>query len=214
MNDILDAAIRKVPDFPKPGVLFYDITGILVDPKAFAYCIDRMTELYAGQPFDGIAAIESRGFIFAAPYAHRRGLPPSSLRRGFAIAPTRSEAPACRVAYLWATICLVTGRARSHPLRLRIWAAEPGGPCTCRSSGRCDVGGGVRQTPCPPHKLASAAHPPTGACRASCVRSFFSEPPCCNSPPREAARRQAAQRSRAPERTACLLPPPQRGMRY
>ena len=81
MNDILDAAIRKVPDFPKPGVLFYDITGILVDPKAFSYCIDRMTELYKGLPVDGIAAIESRGFIFAAPYAHKHGLPLILLRK-------------------------------------------------------------------------------------------------------------------------------------
>ena len=81
MSSILDAAIRKVPDFPKPGVLFYDITGILVDPKAFAYCIDQMTELYTGLPVDGVAAIESRGFIFAAPYAHRRGLPLILLRK-------------------------------------------------------------------------------------------------------------------------------------
>ncbi len=81
MNDILDAAIRKVPDFPKPGVLFYDITGILVNPKAFSYCIDRMTELYKGVPVDGVAAIESRGFIFAAPYAHKQGLPLILLRK-------------------------------------------------------------------------------------------------------------------------------------
>jgi len=78
---MLDAAIRKVPDFPKPGVLFYDITGILVDPKAFAYCIDRMTELYKGVPVDAVAAIESRGFIFAAPYAHKHGLPLILLRK-------------------------------------------------------------------------------------------------------------------------------------
>jgi len=81
VHDILDAAIRKVPDFPKPGVLFYDITGILVDPKAFSYCIDRMTELYAGMGIDGVAAIESRGFIFASPYAHRHGLPLILLRK-------------------------------------------------------------------------------------------------------------------------------------
>lgn len=81
MHDILDAAIRKVPDFPKPGVLFYDITGILVNPRAFAHCIDRMTELYADLPIDGVAAIESRGFIFASPYAHRRGLPLILLRK-------------------------------------------------------------------------------------------------------------------------------------
>ena len=80
-HEIIDQAIRKVPDFPKPGVLFYDITGILVNPKAFAYCIDRMEELYAGQQVDAVAAIESRGFIFAAPYAVRRGLPLILLRK-------------------------------------------------------------------------------------------------------------------------------------
>ena len=81
MHEIVEQAIRKVPDFPKPGVLFYDITGILVNPKAFAYCIDRMEELYAGEKVDAIAAIESRGFIFAAPYAVRRGLPLILLRK-------------------------------------------------------------------------------------------------------------------------------------
>ena len=80
-HEIIDSAIRKVPDFPKPGVLFYDITGILVDPKAFSYCIDQMEKLYAGAPLDGIAAIESRGFIFAAPFALRRGLPLILLRK-------------------------------------------------------------------------------------------------------------------------------------
>ncbi len=80
-HEIIDAAIRKVPDFPKPGVLFYDITGILVNPKAFTYCIDQMDKLYAKAPIDGVAAIESRGFIFAAPFALRRGLPLILLRK-------------------------------------------------------------------------------------------------------------------------------------
>jgi adenine phosphoribosyltransferase len=80
-HEIIDQAIRKVPDFPKPGVLFYDITGILVNPRAFSYCIEKMEELYAGASVDGIAAIESRGFIFAAPFALRRGLPLILLRK-------------------------------------------------------------------------------------------------------------------------------------
>ena len=79
--ELLDNAIRKVPDFPKPGVLFYDITGLLVDPAAFAYCIDRMVELYGGWSLDGVAAIESRGFFFAAPFALRRKLPIVALRK-------------------------------------------------------------------------------------------------------------------------------------
>lgn len=71
----LDDAIRKVPGFPKPGILFYDITSVLAHPQAFKYCIDAMVELYKGQDLDAVAAVESRGFLFAAPFAERLGLP-------------------------------------------------------------------------------------------------------------------------------------------
>ncbi len=77
----LDDAIRKIPDFPKPGILFYDITGILVNPPAFKYCIDRMVEMYKNEHVDAIAAIESRGFIFAAPFAERMGIPLILIRK-------------------------------------------------------------------------------------------------------------------------------------
>lgn len=71
----LDNVIRKVPDFPKPGVLYYDITGILAVPAAFSYCIDRLEALCKGKKIDSIAGIEARGFIFAAPLAERLGVP-------------------------------------------------------------------------------------------------------------------------------------------
>jgi adenine phosphoribosyltransferase len=71
----LDSVIRKVPDFPKEGVLFYDVTGILMNPKAFEYCIDRAGEIFDGQDLDAIAAIDARGFVFAAPLAYAMGLP-------------------------------------------------------------------------------------------------------------------------------------------
>lgn len=71
----LDDAIRKVPDFPKPGILFYDITSVLTRPDAFQYCIDSMVRLYKGAKIDAVAAIESRGFLFAAPLADRLGIP-------------------------------------------------------------------------------------------------------------------------------------------
>ena len=77
----LDDSIRKVSDFPKPGVLFYDITGILVDPTAFRYCIDQMVKLYRKERIDAIAAIESRGFVFAAPFAERLGIPLILIRK-------------------------------------------------------------------------------------------------------------------------------------
>jgi adenine phosphoribosyltransferase len=81
VDELLDHAIRKVPGFPKPGVLFYDITGILVDPRAFGHCIERMGQIYSQSRIDAVAAIESRGFIFAAPFAYARKLPLILLRK-------------------------------------------------------------------------------------------------------------------------------------
>ncbi len=77
----LDRAVRKVPDFPKPGILFYDVTGILTTPPAFRWCIDRMVTLYAERGFDAVAAVEARGFVFAAPFADRLRLPLILLRK-------------------------------------------------------------------------------------------------------------------------------------
>ncbi|MDR0551353.1 MAG: adenine phosphoribosyltransferase [Spirochaetaceae bacterium] len=71
----IDEYIRRVPDFPKQGVLFYDITSILAAPKAFTWCIDKMMEIYADKEITAVAAIEARGFVFAAPFAVRRGIP-------------------------------------------------------------------------------------------------------------------------------------------
>jgi adenine phosphoribosyltransferase len=61
--------IRDIPDFPKPGILFKDITPLLADPAAFQYAIDRMAERYRDRPVDAVAAVEARGFLFAAPLA-------------------------------------------------------------------------------------------------------------------------------------------------
>jgi adenine phosphoribosyltransferase len=77
----LDDYVRKVPDFPKKGVLFYDITSILASPKAFQYCIDRMVDIYNNKQIDAVAAIEARGFLFAAPFAIRVGIPLFLIRK-------------------------------------------------------------------------------------------------------------------------------------
>lgn len=71
----LDDAIRKVPDFPKEGILFYDVTGILVDPEAFQYTTDKLVEAASEFEPDILAAIEARGFLFAAPMAVALGKP-------------------------------------------------------------------------------------------------------------------------------------------
>lgn len=77
----LDMFIRKIPDFPKEGVLFYDITGILANPKALTYCIDAMFELYQNANINAVAAIEARGFLFAAPFAVRMKIPLILIRK-------------------------------------------------------------------------------------------------------------------------------------
>lgn len=75
MSFNLDAAVKKVPNFPKEGILFYDITGILMDPVAFKFVIDQMVDLYKDKNFTSVACVESRGFIFGAPLAKELGLP-------------------------------------------------------------------------------------------------------------------------------------------
>jgi adenine phosphoribosyltransferase len=70
----LRAYIRDIPDFPKPGILFKDITPLLAHPAAFRASIDQLQARYAGQKLDAIAAAEARGFIFGAPLAERLGV--------------------------------------------------------------------------------------------------------------------------------------------
>jgi len=69
----LRAAIRDVPDFPKPGVVFKDITTLLRDPVAFRRALDLMTVLCGDLPADKVVAIESRGFILGGALADRLG---------------------------------------------------------------------------------------------------------------------------------------------
>ena len=63
--ETLKAKIRHVPDFPKPGILFYDITTLLRDKEGFRQAVDSLTKPYLGEPIDLIVGIESRGFILA-----------------------------------------------------------------------------------------------------------------------------------------------------
>ncbi|MFM8891048.1 MAG: adenine phosphoribosyltransferase [Planctomycetia bacterium] len=66
--------IRPVPDFPKPGILFRDITPLLADPHALAEAVERLAAPWRNVPLDAIAAVEARGFLFAAPMALALGL--------------------------------------------------------------------------------------------------------------------------------------------
>ena len=71
LDDTLRGAIRTIPDYPKPGILFRDITTLLGNARAFRRAIDELVHPYAGQKIDKIAGIEARGFILGGAIAHQ-----------------------------------------------------------------------------------------------------------------------------------------------
>jgi adenine phosphoribosyltransferase len=72
--DELKKYIREVPDFPKPGINFYDITTLLKDAEGLESTIDAMTEQCRGMEIDTVIGVESRGFIFGTPLAYQLGV--------------------------------------------------------------------------------------------------------------------------------------------
>jgi adenine phosphoribosyltransferase len=90
----LKQLMRTVPDFPKPGILFYDITTILKDKAGFAQLIDALASYYIGKDIDLVLGIEARGFIFGPALAYR-------LNAGFVPVrkPRKLPAPTARVSY-------------------------------------------------------------------------------------------------------------------
>ncbi len=82
MNDFnLDDVIRKVKDFPKEGILFYDVTSIFTNPEALQWIIDKAESLYEGKKIDAILSVESRGFIIASPLAYKMSVPLALARK-------------------------------------------------------------------------------------------------------------------------------------
>lgn len=67
----LKSLVREVPDFPKPGILFYDITTLLKDPIGLHHAVDALANHYVGREIDRVVGIEARGFIFAPMVAYR-----------------------------------------------------------------------------------------------------------------------------------------------
>src|ERR1700761_6718530 len=66
-----EKAIRTIPDYPKPGIMFRDITTLLGNPRAFRRAVDALVQPYAGEKIDKIAGIEARGFILGGAVAHQ-----------------------------------------------------------------------------------------------------------------------------------------------
>lgn len=75
IEERIKSAIRDVPDFPKEGIVFKDITPIMLDAALSSDIVDHLVELYKNQQIDKIAGIESRGFLFGYPLAMRLGIP-------------------------------------------------------------------------------------------------------------------------------------------
>jgi adenine phosphoribosyltransferase len=90
----LKKLIREIPDFPKPGILFYDITTLLKDKVGFAMLIDALSERYLEEKVDTVLGIEARGFIFGPALAYR-------LNAGFVPVrkPGKLPAPTARWTY-------------------------------------------------------------------------------------------------------------------
>ena len=111
--EALKALVRTVPDFPKPGILFYDITTLLKDKTGFAKMIDAMAAHYLDQKIDLVLGIEARGFIFGPALAYR-------LNAGFVPVrkPRKLPAPVARVTYY-----LEYG---SDTLEIHLDAIQPG----------------------------------------------------------------------------------------
>ncbi|MFY9791622.1 MAG: adenine phosphoribosyltransferase [Candidatus Sulfotelmatobacter sp.] len=91
----LKQLIREVPDFPKPGILFYDITTLLKDKVGFATLVDRLSEHYVAQKIDLVLGMEARGFIFAPALAYR-------LNAGFVPVRKVGKLPAATVKFDYA----------------------------------------------------------------------------------------------------------------
>lgn len=77
----LFSLIRTVPDFPKPGINFYDITTLLENPEAFKLIIDELAKPYEGKGVDKVVGIDARGFLLAAPLAYKLGAGLSIVRK-------------------------------------------------------------------------------------------------------------------------------------
>lgn len=98
IETVLQSLIRDVPDFPKPGIVFKDITPLLEDAGGFRACIEALAERVSAHQPDALVAIESRGFIFGAPLALHLGLPLIVVRKPGKL-PRATESVAYQLEY-------------------------------------------------------------------------------------------------------------------
>ncbi len=165
--DDLKKLIREVPDYPKPGILFYDLTTVLKDKQGFHNLVDRLCAHYDGHKIDNVAGIEARGFIFAPALAYRLGAGFVPIRK-----PKKLPAKTRSVSYAleYGTDSHRSPRRRHHS------------PATASSSA----------TTCSPP--AAPPQPPQNSSRNSAAKSKASPSPS-NSPSSPAAKNSPASTS-------------------
>ncbi len=119
LTEELIAAIRNIPDYPKPGIMFRDITTLLGNPRAFRRSVDELVHPFAGTKIEKVAGMEARGFIIGGAVAHQ-------LSAGFVPIRKKGKLPhdTVRVAYSlntgwtrWRCIATRCSRARRYPCR-------------------------------------------------------------------------------------------------
>ncbi len=155
--------IRDVPDFPKPGILFKDITPMLGHPEAFRAVVDRIAEAFAGRSIDAVAAAEARGFIFGRPWRWRWG--PASCRSASLassrIRRSRSNISSNTAPIAWRCTTTPSGRAGASCWSTTSW--PPAGPCAPAATS--SSGPAPRSSPapssssCPSSKVGSRLEP-------------------------------------------------------
>src|SRR5260370_1465331 len=117
--DALKNLIREVPDFPKPGILFYDITTLLKDPAGLRGVIDSLAEHYKNSAVDLVIGIEARGFIFASALAYALGAGFVPVRKPKKL-PGELVSVTYSLEYATATLELQTGPLTTHPCILIV----------------------------------------------------------------------------------------------
>ena len=88
----IESYVSKIPDYPKPGILFYDISSLLIEKKAFYNSIELLIDLVKKYQFELIAGIDARGFIFASAIAH-------SMKKGFVMIRKKNKLPGKKISY-------------------------------------------------------------------------------------------------------------------
>jgi adenine phosphoribosyltransferase len=143
--DRLKAAVRDIPDFPKRGILFKDITPILGDPELFRGAVDLLAERHAGKGVRKVAVIDARGFLFGSALAYRIGAGVVPIRKQGKL-PYQTYEQACELEYGSAVLAVhVDAFVKGEPVLLVDDLLATGGTAAASAQLIEKAGGKVRE---------------------------------------------------------------------